>query len=377
MFFLRKYLIFSLIIFLTGCVSLPGINEEINKKKPNSKVSKSNYSISDVGINLIKINSLSEMEIDIFNKQGLEEIDNKISKFENIYNYKYQYILGPADSISINLTDTDDLDNTYLIDQDGMIDLPFIGKVKLNGLTLNEAQNILINVIRDFYKNPDLQIKIEEFNSSKVHIVGAVKNQKTINLNQKPIRLIEAAIEANFNPSSSEKLYGTKGFLRRGNQVYKINLENAFKSKDDKENFYLKKDDVIFIDRNSEAIHVFGEVNKPGIYFPNLDYSLTELISTSGLNQLTANAKRIYVIREQFSSFLEVDVFEFDIRNPINFIAGRKFMLHAKDIVFIPPTEIVKWNRTISLLLPQTDLFNSYNPIIQDGLKGDNLNVTE
>ena len=377
MFFLRKYLIFSLIIFLTGCVSLPGINEEINKKKPNNKVSKSNYSISDVGINLIKINSLSEMEIDIFNKQGLEEIDNKISKFENIYNYKYQYILGPADSISINLTDTDDLDNTYLIDQDGMIDLPFIGKVKLNGLTLNEAQNILINVIRDFYKNPDLQIKIEEFNSSKVHIVGAVKNQKTINLNQKPIRLIEAAIEANFNPSSSEKLYGTKGFLRRGNQVYKINLENAFKSKDDKENFYLKKDDVIFIDRNSEAIHVFGEVNKPGIYFPNLDYSLTELISTSGLNQLTANAKRIYVIREQFSSFLEVDVFEFDIRNPINFIAGRKFMLHAKDIVFIPPTEIVKWNRTISLLLPQTDLFNSYNPIIQDGLKGDNLNVTE
>ena len=154
-------------------------------------------------------------------------------------------------------------------------------------------------------------------------------------------------------------------------------MENAYKSIDDKENFYLKKDDVIFIDRNSEAIHVFGEVNKPGIYFPNLDYSLTELISTSGLNQLTANAKRIYVIREQFSSFLEVDVFEFDIRNPINFIAGRKFMLHAKDIVFIPPTEIVKWNRTISLLLPQTDLFNSYNPIIQDGLKGDNLNVTE
>ena len=39
-------------------------------------------------------------------------------------------------------------------------------------------------------------------------------------------------------------------------------------------------------------------------------------------------------------------------------------MLQSKDIVFVPPTEIVKWNRTISLLLPQTDLFKSYNPII-------------
>ena len=72
-------------------------------------------------------------------------------------NYKYEYILGPADSISINLTDTDDLDNTYLIDQEGMIDLPFIGKVKLDGLTLNEAQNILTEVVKDFYKNPDFK----------------------------------------------------------------------------------------------------------------------------------------------------------------------------------------------------------------------------
>jgi len=51
-------------------------------------------------------------------------------------------------------------------------------------------------------------------------------------------------------------------------------------------------------------------------------------------------------------------------------------MLQSKDIVFVPPTEIVKWNRTISLLLPQTDLFSSYNPIIQSGVKG-GTNLTE
>ena len=74
---------------------------------------------------------------------------------------------------------------------------------------------------------------------------------------------------------------------------------------------------------------------------------------------------------------MEVDVFQLDIRNPVNLIAGRKFILQAKDIIFIPPTQIVKWNRTISLLLPQTDLFNSYNPIIQSGVKGDGANLTE
>ena len=286
--------------------------------------------------------------------------------------------MGPADKISINLTDTDDLDNSYLIDQNGMIDLPFIGKIKLDGLNLSEAQNILTNVVKNYYKNPDLQINIDEFNSSKIFIVGAVRNQKTINLDQKPIKLIEAAIQANFNPSAENKLLGTKGFLRRDNKVYKINLQNAIRGSDEKENFFLKKDDVIFIDRNFDAIHVFGEVKKPGIYFPNIGYSLTELISTSGLDQLTANAKNVYVIRERFNSFLKVDIFQLDIRNPVNLIAGKKFMLQSKDIIFIPPTKIVKWNRTISLLLPQTDLFKSYNPIIQDGVKGgSNANLTE
>ncbi len=357
------------LFFLNSCVSLPGINKSPSNKKASKDIVESKYSIKDVGINLIDINKLSEIDIDFYNKNKVVEADYKVKKFSSIYDYNYEYILGPADSISINLTDTDDLDNTYLIDQDGMIDLPFIGKVKLDDLTLNQAQNILVEVIQDFYKNPDLQINIEEFNSSKVYIVGAVRNQKTIQLDQKPIKLIEAAIQANFNPSAEDKLFGTKGFLRRDNSVYKIDLTNAFSGIDEKENFYLKKDDVIFIDKNSDAIHVFGEVTKPGIYFPNIGYSLTELISTSGLNQITANAKKIYVIREKFDSFLEVDVFRLDIRNPVNLIAGRKFMLQSKDIVFVPPTEIVKWNRTISLLLPQTDLFKSYNPIINNGLQ--------
>jgi len=366
--FLKKFFVFfQLIVFLNSCAILPGINNGPSKK--NSKAILDNkYTIEDIGIDIIKINSLTENDFNIINEINIEELDFKVNKFNDIYNYRYEYILGPADIISINLTDTDDLDNSYEIDPDGMIDLPFIGKIKIDSLTVDEAQIILKQILSDFYRNPDLQISVEEYNSSKVYIVGAVRNQITINLDQKPIKLIEAAIQANFNPNAADKLLGTKGFLRRDNQVYKINLNNTFSSLDDRENFFLKKDDVIFVDRNSDSIHVFGEVTKPGEYYPNNNYSLTELISTAGLNQLTSNAKKIYVIREDFNSFLKINVYQLDIRNPINLVAGRKFILKPKDIVFIPPTEIVKWNRVISLLLPQTDLFKSYNPIINNGL---------
>ena len=361
-------LLLTILFFLNNCSTLPGINKNPQKKNSNKKLQTSEYSINDVKINIFKINKLSNSEISKFNINLITDLSDKIENYPEIYDYRYEYVLGPSDILNIDLTDTDDIDGVYKIDQKGMIDLPFIGKIKLDELTLNETQNILSEVIQNFYKNPDLQIDIEEFNSSKVYVVGAVRNQVTITLNQKPITIIEAAIQSNFNPTAGKNL-GTKGLLRRNGKVYKINLTNAFKSKDEKENFYLKKNDVIFIDKNTDSIHVFGEVNKAGIFFTDMNYSLTELISSAGINQITANAKKIYVIREKYDSFLEVDIFQLDVRNPVNLIAGKKFKVKKGDIVFIPPAEITKWNRTISLLLPQTNLFKSYNPIINNRIK--------
>ena len=365
------------VIFLTySCTYLPGINKNPVQQK-NKKEITGLYSINDIAINIIDINELNENQINEYNMSKVETLKQSIKEFSNIYDYRYEYALGSSDVISINLTDTDDIDGSYIIGPNGNIDLPFVGKVNVEDLTLTETKNKLIFVLKKYYKNYDLQIKIEEFNSSKVYILGAVKNQLTIDLNQKPLKLIDAAIRANYNPNSADKNYGNKGLLRRDNQVYKVDINNIFQSIDTKENFYLKKNDVLFVDRNSDALHVFGEVTKPGVYFPNIDYSLTELISTAGMNKLTANASKIYVIREDYSSFLRINIFKLDIRNPINLVLGKRFLLQPKDIVFVPPSNLVKWNRVISLLVPQTDLFSSYNPIIQEGMKSSSTNLSE
>ena len=367
----------ALLLFFTySCSQLPGINKKPRNQSGSNKLS-NYFTIKDVKIEIIKINNLNESEINNFNDSKLDELSLSMKSFNEIYDYDYSYVLGSSDVISINLTDTDDIDGSYTIDPNGDIDVPFIGKINVEGLDINKAQDNLILVLGKYYKNPALQIKIEEYNSSKIYILGAVRNQLTINLDQKPIRLIDAAVQADYNPNSQDKLLGSKGLLRRDNQVYKINLNKVFQSKNPKENFYLKKEDVLFVDRNSDSIQVFGEVSKPGIYFPNNDFSLTELLSTSGLNKLTANAKKIYVIREDYNQFLKINVFELDVSNPVNLILGKRFKLLSKDIVFIPPTKLVQWNRVISLLTPQTELFTSYNPIIQDGFKSSSENITE
>ena len=53
-FFKNKFIVFLLsLIFLSSCISLPGINKNPTKKKINKRVIENEYSIKDV-INIIK-----------------------------------------------------------------------------------------------------------------------------------------------------------------------------------------------------------------------------------------------------------------------------------------------------------------------------------
>ena len=369
----KIFLIFFFSFFLFSCNA---INTGITENPIDPKKTKNIYT-PNIKIKIKDINELTFADINETNNDYTDNSvqDSAIKEYFGLYDYVYEYQLGPGDEIVINLTETDDIDGNYLIDPFGMIDLPYVGKINVKDLTSAEAQNMLLSILKKFYKNPDLQLDIVAFNSSKVYVTGTVRNQLVIDMSDKPIRVLDALIRANVNTTGNDNLSSTSGIIRRDNRVYEIDLLNAIKGTDTKENFYLKKDDVIFIDRNPNSILVFGEVSRPGSYFPYAGYSLTQLVSDSGINQLTADAKNIFVLRESFDEELQIDVFKMNIKNPINLIAGRKFKLNKRDIVYIPASDLVKWNRVISLLLPQTNLFKSYNPIIQNGLDANNLNI--
>ena len=99
---------------------------------------------------------------------------------------------------------------------------------------------------------------------------------------------------------------------------------------------------------------------------PNKDLTLTELFATQGINQTTAKTKAIYVLREDVTKFLHIDIYEIDLRNPGALIAANKFYILPNDIVFIPSTRLVEWNKVISLLTPSETLFSTYKPYIKE-----------
>jgi len=359
----------ALMNFLNSCAISPGISEKPNIIKNSSVNSNINIILHDLG-------EMDFNEISNLNSGIIKDTDAEVIKdYYGFYDYEYDYQLGAGDEININLTETDDIDGNYLVDPSGDIDLPYVGKINVKNKGAEEAQNLISNVLKKYYVNPDLQLDIVTFASSKVYVTGTVRNQLIIDLDDKPMRILDAIIKANINTTGNDNLSSTSGVIRRDGAVYKMDLKNAITGTDERKNFFLKKDDVIFIDRNPDSILVFGEANIQGSFFPYAGYNLTQVLSDSGINNLTADAKEIFVIRENYDEELTIDVYKINVKNPVNLVAGKYFNLEAKDIVYIPASDIVKWNRVISLLLPQTDLFKSYNPIIQNGLDANSVNV--
>lgn len=84
------------------------------------------------------------------------------------------YTLGPGDTININVFQEPDLSLQSRISQNGTIDYPLIGELKMKGLTLAEAETLLDKKLRgDYLIDPQISVSIATYRPFFVN--GAVK----------------------------------------------------------------------------------------------------------------------------------------------------------------------------------------------------------
>lgn len=76
----------------------------------------------------------------------------------------------------------------YLVDQAGEINLPLIGKVRVAGLTLNEANLYITNQLDHFVKSPTVNVRVL---NHKFTIIGEVTRPGVYSLADNPITLPE------------------------------------------------------------------------------------------------------------------------------------------------------------------------------------------
>lgn len=168
----------------------------------------------------------------------------------------------------------------YLVDKEGEIDFPVIGKIKIVGLSPSQTRILLREKLSDYLKDPIINIRIKNFS---VTILGAVNRPGTYDVNGEQITILEAlGLAGDINiKGRRDNIMVIRDF--DGTKIYNrinLNQKDALKSNV----YYLTQNDVVYV-----------EPNKSGKTASNLDQrasiavSIISVLITSSVVLLTRN----------------------------------------------------------------------------------------
>lgn len=132
----------------------------------------------------------------------------------------------------------------YLVEADGKIQLPYIGKLYVEGMTRLELQNTLTEKFKDYTKNPVVNVRFLNYTFS---VIGEVNNKGRFNMNTERTSILDAISMAGDltdlgrreNVLVIREIDGKRTFSR-------VNLlsKDLFNSP----YYYLKTNDVVYVE---------------------------------------------------------------------------------------------------------------------------------
>lgn len=136
----------------------------------------------------------------------------------------------------------------YVVDNNGEIDFPVLGKIKVAGLTRWEVQEYIKKTIIDAGLMKDLVVTVE-FMNFKISIMGEVNSPGTYTINGDKVTLLEA-----LSMARDLTIYGKRDgvyVVREENGVrttYNVDLRSV--SLFDSPVYYLRQNDVVYVEPN-------------------------------------------------------------------------------------------------------------------------------
>lgn len=140
---------------------------------------------------------------------------------------------------------------TYLVDNDGFINFPVVGQLKVGCMTKRQCENYIRDKILPYMsktENPIVTVKMASF---KVTVAGEVKAPGVFNVDQEKISVIEALARA-----GDLTIYGKRGnvlLIREDatgeKSVHRLNLNDA--NLINSPYYYLQQNDYLYVEPNS------------------------------------------------------------------------------------------------------------------------------
>lgn len=139
---------------------------------------------------------------------------------------------------------------TYLVDNEGSIDYPVLGRIKVGGLTKSECEAMIHDKIKPYVNAAENPVVTVRMSSYSISVLGEVNRPGSFQVSREKINILEALAQA-----GDLTIYGVRENVKliredaKGKkQIYHINLNDA--NLLTSPYYYLQQNDIVYVEPN-------------------------------------------------------------------------------------------------------------------------------
>lgn len=288
------------------------------------------------------------------------------------------YLIGPGDILSLTLFDAPELSGEYSVLNDGTMQLPLIGIINVNNLSIKEASLIIQEKYQNQLLRPELHLAVKTPRPILVSLIGEIERPGIYSLTSSEESILAGGPQISNNglPTIVDAIQKAGGITQNANlsdvivirrlpglgnksKTTSINLADLIFEGDHSQNLYLFDGDVIRLNKatgispdtmkiaranlspSTINVRVIGQVKDPGLINLSANTPLVQaVLSAGGPLDWKANKGNIVLMRVEDNGIVSKK------RYRINFNANVSYKknppLKDRDIVYVKSSGLNK-----------------------------------
>lgn len=156
--------------------------------------------------------------------------------------------LGPGDQVAIKVFDEERFDRELEVEEDGSIDVPFVGAIKVGGMTPSEAAAEIEKALADGYLiDPNVTVVIKARSNREVSVLGQVNAPGSFDW-QERLTLVQAiSLAGGLTPFAATRRVKITRRTGRGDETTTIEFSLSEVLDGDAEDITLQPGDIVYV----------------------------------------------------------------------------------------------------------------------------------
>ena len=210
------------------------------------------------------------------------------------------YVLGAGDQVMVNVWGTSQQTIEASITSDGYVVVDGIGPIKLAGLTVERAKQVLKSKLSAYYSGCSVDLSLMEARNVQVQVMGEVEVPGSYTLSA-----LSSAFNALYMAGGISKIGSLRDIqiFRGGKLSSTLDVYDYILNGNGVENIGLQDNDIIIVGAYNNLVQIKGSVKRPMWYEMKKGETVADLLRYAGNFSGNAFTKSVRITRKAGSEY--------------------------------------------------------------------------